>query len=69
MPVTTPAVLILATAGLEVVQTPFGFVFASVVVVVAPTHKEVAPVIGAPEMELIVSVLVAEFVQPFVVTV
>jgi hypothetical protein len=52
---------------LEVVQTPFGFVFASVVV--APTHKEVAPVIGAPEMELIVSVLVAEFVQPFVVTV
>ena len=68
MPVTTPAVLILATAGLEVVQTPFGFVFASVVVV-APTHKEVAPVIGAPEMELIVSVLVAEFVQPFVVTV
>ena len=67
MPVTTPAVLILATAGLEVVQTPFGFVLASVVV--APTHKEVAPVIGAPEVELIVSVLVAEFVQPFVVTV
>ena len=52
---------------MEVVQEPFGFVFASVVI--APTHKEVAPVIGAPEVELIVSVLVALFVQPFVVTV
>ena len=66
-PVTSPEGLTLATAELEVVQTPFGFVFASVVV--APTHKEVPPVIGAPEVELIVSVLVAEFVQPFVVTV
>jgi hypothetical protein len=66
-PVTSPKGLTLATAGLEVVQTPFGFVLASAVV--APTHKEVAPVIGAPEVELIVSVLVAVFVQPFVVTV
>ena len=66
-PVTTPEELMVATAELEVVQTPFGFVFASVAV--EPAHNEVGPVIGAPAPELIVTLVVALLVHPFTVTV
>ena len=45
MPVTTPAALILATAELEVVQTPPGVVLESVML--EPTHKDVNPEIGS----------------------
>jgi hypothetical protein len=68
MPVTTPAVLILATAELEVVQTPPGVVLESVIV--EPTQPFVVPLI-APTVgrAFTVTVAVEADEQPFAVTV
>ena len=45
IPVTTPVLLIVATFGESVSQSPPGVVFANVVV--EPTHTDAVPVIGA----------------------
>ena len=68
MPVTTPAVLILATAELELVQTPPGVVLESVML--EPTQPFVAPVI-APTVGRAFTVTgeVEADEQPFAVTV
>jgi hypothetical protein len=68
MPVTTPVALTLATAGLEVVQTPPAVVLESVIV--EPTQPFVTPVI-APTVGKAFTVTgeVEADEQPFAVTV
>ena len=66
-PVTKPVVLIVATAGVALVQVPP--TVASANCVVKPTQTAAVPVIGATVgTALTVTVCVAELVQPPLVT-